>query len=237
MTYQPLYTPPPTAYAVQPPFPYDYSPGPTMFRSEAPPPNSAYSMQALQASMADMRMDTAMAAARPRMPQMYAEDYAAPQPFVQSRTQNQTQGPIYIESPTGTRVNIGRGAVKTEVRGIFVSNIDYKAGSRDLKDYFKKAGEIVNFQLQKDPATGKSKGCATVQYAAANDAVRAVRMFDREQFMGLILKVRLDKEPIAVSLPSNTTSRSNGTSGTNRPSQQSRTSTEPIIVNGSVCYK
>lgn len=241
VTSAPFYTPQPTAYAIQPPSPYVYSSAPTMLRSAAPQSTPTYNMQALQASMAGMRMETAdpaaIAAAQARMAQAYAQQYATQQSLVQSRTQSQTQGPIYVESPTGTHVNVGRGAIKTEVRGIFVSNIDYKAGTRDLQRFFSRAGEIVNCQLQKDASTGKSKGNATVQYAAANDAKNAVRLFNNEKYMGLRLKVRLDKEPIAIGVPSSTSSRLNGTPSTTRSSQQSRNSTEPIIVNGSICQK
>lgn len=209
----------------------------------APQSTSAYSTQALQASMAGMRMDVTdpavVAAARARMAQAqaYAQQVAAQQPSAQNRAQSQAQRPVYVSSPTGTHVNVGQGAIKTEVRGVFISNIDYKAGTRDLQRFFSRAGEIVNCQLQKDPTTGKSKGNATVQYAAANDAKNAVRLFNNEKYMGMRLKVRLDKEPVAVGIPSASSSRSNGTANTNRPTQQSRNNTEPIIVNGSICSK
>jgi RNA recognition motif-containing protein len=169
------------------------------------------------------------------MAQAYAQQMAAQQQPMQSRSQSQIPGPVYVSSSTGTHVNVGQGAIKTEVRGVFVSNIDYKAGTRDLQRFFSRAGEIVHCQLQKDPATGKSKGNATVQYAAANDAKNAVRLFHNEKYMGMRLKVRLDKEPVAVGVPAASSSRSTGTANTSRPIQQSRSSTEPIIANGSIC--
>lgn len=239
VTSAPTYMQQPTAYAVQPPSPYYYSPTPTMPTQPPPQQTPAYSMQALQTGMADMRMDPAnpaiVAAARARMAQAYAQQIAAQQSPAQTRVQSQVQGPVYVSSPTGTHVNVGHGVIKTEVRGVFVSNIDYKAGSRDLQRFFSRAGEIVNCQLQKDPATGKSKGNATVQYAAANDAKNAVRLFQNEKYMGMRLKVRLDKEPVAVGVPAASSSRSTGTASTSRTTQQSRNSTEPIIVNGSSC--
>lgn len=183
----------------------------------------------------DMTDPAMVAAARARMAQAYAQQIAAQQSPVQTRAQSQVQDPVYVSSPSGTHVNVGQGAIKTEVRGVFISNIDYKAGTRDLQRFFSRAGEIVSCQLQKDPATGKSKGNATVQYAAANDAKNAVRLFNNEKYMGMRLKVRLDKEPVAVGMPSASSSRSNGTASSNRPTQQSRNSTEPIIVNGSIC--
>jgi hypothetical protein len=198
-------------------------------------------MQALQASMASMGLDISdpavMAAARARVAQAYAQQVAVQQSPAPNRVQSQSQGPVYVSSPLGTHVNVGQGAIKTEVRGVFISNIDYKAGTRDLQRFFSRAGEIVNCQLQQDSTTGKSKGNATVQYATANDAKNAVRLFNNEKYMGMRLKVRLDKEPVAVGVPSTSSSRANGTASTNRPAQQSRNNTEPIIVNGSVCQK
>jgi hypothetical protein len=173
VTSAPMYMQQPTAYAVQPPSPYYHSPAPAMPSQLSPQPAPAYSMQALQTSMAGMRMDpadpAAVAAIRARMAQAYAQQVGAQQVAsqqspTQTRVQSQVQGPVYVSSPTGTHVNVGHGVIKTEVRGVFVSNIDYKAGTRDLQRFFSRAGEIVNCQLQKDPATGKSKGNATVQY-------------------------------------------------------------------------
>jgi len=239
VTTAPMYVQQPTAYAVQPPSPYYYSPSPTMTSQPPPQPAPSYTMQTLQTGMAGMRMDPAdpavVAAIRARMAQAYAQQVAAQQPPTQSRAQSQVQGPVYVSSAAGTHVNVGHGVIKTEVRGVFISNIDYKASTRDLQRFFSRAGEIVNCQLQKDPGTGKSKGNATVQYAAANDAKNAVRLFHNEKYMGMRLKVRLDKEPVAVGVPTASSSRSTGTASTSRATQQSRNNTEPIIVNGSSC--
>ena len=200
-------------YAVQAPLPYSYSPTAAMPASVAP---------------------SAMMAAN-RVPFVYAQQFAAQQVVNHAQVERHTQGPMYISSPTGTHVNVSQGAIKTEVRGIFVSNVDYKASSKDLQRYFGRAGEIVKCQLQKDPVTGKSKGNATVQYAVAKDAKRAVAMFHSEKYMGMRLKVRLDKEPVAVGTPSAGSSRTNGNASNSRTVQQSRNNAEPIIVNGSSC--
>lgn len=232
------YAQPTSTYAVQPVSPYTTSTVPVM---PAAPPSfvpPAYSMQALEAKIASMGMNTSdpavMAAGRTRLAQAYAQQAVAQQQPIQN-LQNQAQLPVYVPTATGTYVNVGRGAIKTEIRGIFVSNIDYKANSKDILQFFRRAGEIVRCQLQKDPVSGKSKGNATVQYAAANDAKKAVEMFNNEKYMSMRLKVRLDKEPVAVGAPSASSSRTNGSARSARPSQTSRNNTEPIIANGSVC--
>jgi hypothetical protein len=229
----------PTAYAVQAPLPYSYSLTTTMSASVSPQMAPAYSMHPSEISMANMRTNTAIAPetmAANRAPFAYAQQMSAQQMVNPNQAARYSHAPMYVSSSTGTHVNVSQGAIKTEVRGIFVSNVDYKASSKDLQRYFGRAGEIVKCQLQKDPATGKSKGNATVQYAVAKDAQNAVRMFNSEQYMGMRLKVRLDKEPVAIGMPSTgSSSRTNGSAGNGRSVQQSRSNAEPIIVNGSTC--
>ena len=231
----------PTAYAVQTPLPYSYPLAATMSASVSPHMAPAYSMQSSDVSMANMRTTTAITSemmAANRASSMYAQQMAAQQMVNPTQVARYSQAPMYVSSSTGTHVNVSQGAIKTEVRGIFVSNVDYKASSKDLQRYFGRAGEIVKCQLQKDPATGKSKGNATVQYAVAKDAQNAVRMFNSEQYMGMRLKVRLDKEPVAIGMPSaGSSSRTNGSAGNGRTVQQNRNNAEPIIVNGSTCQK
>lgn len=145
------------------------------------------------------------------------------------------QTPVYMSSPTtGTDVNVGRGAVQTEVRGVFISSIDYNAKSEDILRHFGRAGRIVKCQLLKDPVTNKSKGNATVQYSNAKDAKKAVNMFNNEKWMSMRLKVRLDRDYVAVCAPTPSTSRSSATASSSRSVQQGRISAEPIIVNGSM---
>lgn len=143
---------------------------------------------------------------------------------------------MYISSSTGNLVNVRDGAIRTEIRTIFVGNIDYKATSKELQRFFGRAGEILKCQIVKDSA-GKSKGSATVEYKTAGDADNAVRMFNDEKFMSMRLKVRLAKEAVAVSTPAANSSRASGQTVAGRSAQQSRNSTEPIIVNGSIYQK
>lgn len=146
---------------------------------------------------------------------------------------NPQQTSRYVTSTTGTTVNVGQGTVRTEVRGVFVSNIDFKANVEDIAGHFGKAGKILKCQLQKDPATNKSKGNATVQYTTAREARLAVDLFNNEKWMSMRLKVRLDRDHVAVSAPPLNIPRTNTVAGSSR-SGQNRISTEPIIANGSM---
>lgn len=234
----PICVPRPIAYAVQPPSPYGYQPAPTILVTVLPQPLLGYPTQASQAGTVGLRTDvadpSAMAAVQAQMAQA-----AYTQQIATRQVQSQVQGPVYVSSPMGTHVNVGQGAVKTEVRGVFISNIDYEASKKELERFFGRAGEIVYCRLQRDPVTGRSKGNATVQYATANDARNAVRLFNDEKHMSMRLRVRLDRGAIAtgVPIPSTGPSGSDGTTGTTRPARQSRDGAEPVIVDGSVCQK
>ena len=123
-------------------------------------------------------------------------------------------------SSSGMPINTTHGAVRTEARGIFVSGLNYKARTKEVEAVFRRAGDVIRCELQKDRSTGKSKGNATIQYASAAEVQQAIDMFDGKMYMNMRLEVRKDKEATVVSPP---------------PAQASRSS-EPIIVNGSqVC--
>lgn len=130
---------------------------------------------------------------------------------------------MYAFSASGVPINVGNGAVVTETRGIFVSNLPFKARLREIETYFGKAGTITKCDLPTDAATGRPKGTATITYASASDARAAVRRFNNTTFMSMPLHVRADKETTPLRPP---------------PMQQQqrppvRRNVEPIIVNGS----
>lgn len=236
-----------TSVPTQPPASPSYSYTPTtaypVARSTYSYPASSqpqkYTSQGLEARMENLSMGNSVAASVP-VDRRY---------MVAAYTQQQQQTPYYMPSPTtGTAVNVGQGAIRTEVRGVFVSNIDFKAKPEDILRHFGRAGQIVKCQLQKDPVTDKSKGNATVQYATTKEAKRAVDLFNDEKWMSMRLKVRLDRAHVAVSasVPSsrnNAATTNSRTAQLSRPrastsnvptSQQSMNSLEPTIVNGSM---
>lgn len=145
----------------------------------------------------------------------------------------QEQASVCVPTSTGVHVNVFQGTINTETRRIFISSIDYKASSKDIAQHFSKAGEVVECQLQKDPATGRSKGKAIVQYTTAENANKAVQKFHKQIWMSMRLIVRLDKNSVAVSTPSVLPFGISNSGSV----QQSGGNIEPIIVNGSVCLK
>lgn len=152
----------------------------------------------------------------------------------------------------GLPVNSSQGVILTEASSVFVSKLDFKATAKDIQQQFSK-GELrpTKCTLVKDQATGKSRGHATVQYASAQDAKKAVTMFDGQKFMGMAISVRLDKEKQAVNPPASSSSNSSyassstgrgrsnggGASASRSAAVQSRANAGPIIANGSVILK
>lgn len=122
--------------------------------------------------------------------------------------------PQYVNSYTGTPINVRDGVALTVSRGIFVSGINYKAREEDVRHKFSKAGDVVKCALQTDASTGKSKGVATVLFASSAEAQKAIDRYNDSTWMDKKIKVRIDKESTTLAAPP-------------------RSDASPLIVNGS----
>jgi RNA recognition motif-containing protein len=74
---------------------------------------------------------------------------------------------------------------------LFVGNLSYQTLENDLQDYFAAAGVVTSVNLMLDKMTGKSRGFAFVEYATAEDAVKAVEQFHGKEFQGRQLTVNI----------------------------------------------
>lgn len=63
---------------------------------------------------------------------------------------------------------------------IYIGNLSYKVGERDLKNHFSQYGEIIEVRIVKDRRTGRSKGYAFVTFATARDAKKSLVDHGRE---------------------------------------------------------
>ena len=61
----------------------------------------------------------------------------------------------------------------------------------DLQDYFAQAGAVTSVNLMLDKFTGKSRGFAFIEFASADDAQKAVEMFQGKDFQGRALTVNI----------------------------------------------
>jgi RNA recognition motif-containing protein len=74
---------------------------------------------------------------------------------------------------------------------LFVGNISYRTLESDLQDLFSQAGVVTSCSLMLDKFTGKSRGFAFVEYATAQEAAKAVEMFNGKELQGRPLTVNI----------------------------------------------
>ena len=77
-------------------------------------------------------------------------------------------------------------------RQVFVSNLAYTTSWRDLKDYFRKAGNVIRADVLMD-SNSNSKGQATVLFETRSEAQHAIEMFNNIEFQGRKISVHEDK--------------------------------------------
>jgi RNA recognition motif-containing protein len=66
---------------------------------------------------------------------------------------------------------------------LYVGNISFKATEEDLSTLFAQAGQVVSAKLIKDPSTGRLRGFGFVEMSSAEEAQKAVTLFNGKQFM------------------------------------------------------
>jgi cold-inducible RNA-binding protein len=74
---------------------------------------------------------------------------------------------------------------------LFVGNLSYQTLEQDLQEYFSQAGVVTSVNLMLDKFTGRSRGFAFIEYASADDANKAVEMFNEKEFQGRALTVNI----------------------------------------------
>lgn len=108
------------------------------------------------------------------------------------------QVPMYASNHGGMPVNLRSGAVLTEARGIFISNLNYKVGPNDLIALLNSVAQPVDYKMHKDPRTGHFKGSATAKFSSKEEAQAAVAQLNQTMHMGMIINVRPDTERTTV---------------------------------------
>ena len=74
---------------------------------------------------------------------------------------------------------------------LYVGNLSFRTLESDLSDYFSQAGVVASCNLMLDKYTGRSRGFAFVEYATAEEANKAVEMFDKKELDGRALTVNI----------------------------------------------
>ena len=74
---------------------------------------------------------------------------------------------------------------------LFVGNLPYQTMEQDIQELFSQAGNVTSVNLMFDKFTGKSRGFAFVELATAEEANKAVEMFNGKDMQGRALTVNI----------------------------------------------
>ena len=104
----------------------------------------------------------------------------------------------YNNNSAGAAINFGNVGYRNTPspafgnRHLFVGNLPFNCQWQDLKDLFRAAGQILRADVSLGP-DGRSRGFGTVLFSTADDAFKAVQMFNGYDYQGRVLKVHFDK--------------------------------------------
>lgn len=76
---------------------------------------------------------------------------------------------------------------------LYVGNLSFDASEEDLRDLFVQAGQVDSINIITNRHTGRSRGFAFVEMSTAEEAEKAISMFDGKQWMDRELKVNKAK--------------------------------------------
>lgn len=91
---------------------------------------------------------------------------------------------------------------------LYVGNLPYSARDDSLQELFSKAGKVVSANVITDRESGRSKGFAFVEMSSADEAEKAIQMFNGYS---------LDGRDLRVSVARPREERPRGYGGGNRP--------------------
>jgi RNA recognition motif-containing protein len=76
---------------------------------------------------------------------------------------------------------------------LYVGNLPYAATEDDVKNHFSQAGTVTSVALIIDRASGRAKGFGFVELSTAEEAQKAISMFNGQDFMGRAITVNVAK--------------------------------------------
>ena len=74
---------------------------------------------------------------------------------------------------------------------LYVGNLSYGSTEGDVEELFKQAGTVVKCELMLDKFTSRSRGFAFVEMSSAEEANKAVEMFNEQELQGRPLRVNI----------------------------------------------
>ena len=76
---------------------------------------------------------------------------------------------------------------------LFIGNLSWGTGWRDLKDHFAQCGAVDRAEVAEGP-DGRKRGFGLIRFRSAVDAQNAIDRLNGVEFMGRALEVRLDNK-------------------------------------------
>lgn len=67
---------------------------------------------------------------------------------------------------------------------LYVGNLSYATTDETLQSHFSKAGSVVSARVIKDKMSGRSKGFGFVEMQSADEADKAISLFNGQDFDG-----------------------------------------------------
>lgn len=103
---------------------------------------------------------------------------------------------VSMSSPYDSGNNRGGGNPAQDASGrrVYIGNLSWEVKWQDLKDHMRQAGDVVRADILEEPGSGRSKGCAIVEYATAQNAANAIRDLHDTTLMGRVIFVREDRD-------------------------------------------
>jgi len=113
--------------------------------------------------------------------------------FVREDREEASGGRTEFRGERKKRSNSGASSSRGDKgRQVFVGNLPYDASWQDLKDKFRRCGNVIRADILQG-SDGRSKGSGTVLFETNFEAKKAIQMFDSKDFHGRPIAVRLDK--------------------------------------------
>ena len=76
---------------------------------------------------------------------------------------------------------------------LFVGNLSWDTGWRELKDHFREIGDVDRAEVA-EGSDGRKKGFGLIRFQTASDAQKAIEELNGVEFMGRPIEVRLDNK-------------------------------------------
>ena len=116
--------------------------------------------------------------------------------------------PQYATGSSGIPTNLDRGAVRTEKRGVFVSNLSFDVQNEDILNLFSRYGKIVKLDHKREVKTNskgkpvsRSRGTAIITFATSEQAGAAIADLHEVEWKDRVLTVRFDTDATPLNPP------------------------------------